>query len=184
MVGIAVLLSLVTTYFYGLQFSHPRYWEGTVERVVFRQAEFIRTVVDEFNDAKAFPKELTRVDRLFKPLDGKIVVELFDEGRLVWSNRNSAYSMGSTIETLPVFDNRVLVISRYEPPAWKMLFVRWMKSPSRWGEPSFDFITAPFAWFFSVYLLSIFCIAYAVKAAYLEKDVLKIFQSIEKRYGQ
>ena len=183
MLVVAIMLSLLTTYFYGKTFSHPRYWDGTIERVVTRQVEFIEMVVNEFNSTKSFPRELPRIDKLFTPFKGKFIVELSEGEKVIWSNVNPGYGRGALVKKLDLLDGRRMVISRYTAPIWSSVFWRWLSSPDRWLEPSYDHITMPFIWFLLIHFVFLISIAMTITANYLKRDVLSLFQRIEGRLG-
>lgn len=182
MACIALLCSIATTYLYGLTFSHPRYWEGTISRMAWSNSALIEALVTEMSKQGAFPMETERLESIFSSVKNKLIIEVSREGNLVWTNINLNYLRSLQLRKIDLADGRILIVSKYEPPKWSFLFTRWLKNPRHWLEPSYDYVTLPFAWFFSIYLMAMAIIVLSYKSRYLEKDVLSIFKQIEDRY--
>lgn len=180
MLVLAACLSSVTVFTYGKWYSHDRYWHGTIARVAENQALLVRDLLlaGDASQLQALTPE--QLARMFSSLDNKMIVEVFADNELVYSNDNRRFARGSVLQT--VGDQpHVVVLSAYLPPTWKDLFLRWLKSPGRWFEPSFDPVTMPFLWFFAIYTLGLLCVGLLVKSTYLERDVLGALQALEKR---
>jgi hypothetical protein len=180
----SIFLGLVSTYFYGKFFSHPRYWEGTIKRVVLTEVDLINDMQTELTVEQPFPTNSDSIDRMFSSLSGKIAIEILFEGQVIWSNKVKEYQVGNLLKEIPMSDGRVMSLSAYTPPAWRSQFIRWLKQPTRWFEPSFDFISFPFLCFTAIYLLSLTTIAFVTKASYLEKDAMKMLEILLKRNDQ
>lgn len=179
--ALAAALSLATTYFYGLLFSHPRYWDGTVARVNARQAAFIESSLAPFMKAGTFPNDPQQLEKMFAPLANALVIEFSDEGRVTWSNVNPRYKRGDVLKVLSIAEGKSLIVSKYLPPTWASTFLRWIRQPDRWLEPSLDHITVPFVWFLFLYTMFLTMMGVVVKARFLEKDVLPAIRKIESR---
>lgn len=179
---LSLALALATTYFYGMTFSHPRYWGGTIERVTTVQSALIESLVTGMGRGKEFPTSPEQLEKMFSSMQGKMIVESIRDDHLEWTNFNGKFSRGDVITEIDLGGGRSLLLSKYKPPEWNYLFFRWLKSPSRWFDPSFDYVTFPFLWFLSIYFISALTIVFMVKARYLERDVVDVFREIEERY--
>lgn len=181
---LSLVLALATTYLYGMTFSHPRYWNGTVERVTTIQSELIKSVVSEMREGHDFPSSSNRLEHMFQPVRDKMIVENVRDGEIEWTNFNGKYSRGDALAEIDIGGGSSLVLSRYKPPEWNHIFFRWLKTPARWFDPSYDHVTFPFFWFSSIYLISIVAFVFMIKSKYLERDVLDVFREIGERYRQ
>ena len=180
---LALLLALFTAYAYGGLFGHPRYWNGTIERVAVGQAALIRSLVTEMVADRALPSDSASLARIFAPIDNRLIVEVRQQQEIVWTNANEHFARGMELDTLALVDGRQLMISSYQPPAWNRLFLRWLGQPARWFEPSFDPLTMPFLCFFAIYSLSLLALGLMVRATYLERDVLGLFKQLDQWYN-
>jgi len=180
---LALLLALFTAYAYGGLFSHPRYWSGTIERVAVGQAALIRSMITEMVADRVVPSDSASLARMFAPIDNRLIVEVRQQQEIRWTNANERFARGKELDTLALSDDRQLVLSSYQPPAWNRLFLRWLSQPARWFEPSFDPVTMPFLWFFAIYSLSLLALGLMVRATYLERDVLGLFKQLDQRYN-
>jgi len=178
---VASIMALLTSFFYGKFYSHPRYWEGTIERVNFIQAELLSGLIFELNASDLFPRDFERISKIFMPLSGKLAIDLYDQGDIVWSNSEKRFIKGERLKEIALSNNRLLVLTRYAPPKWSKQYWRWLKNPVHWFRPSFDFITAPFLAFLIIYMCSFFCIVFFVKSSYLERDAIKLLRSLEEK---
>ena len=182
MLVISVMLSLITTNMYGKVYSHSRYWDGTIKRVTDSRVKFIKAIVNEFNHAKVFPEQKSRLDELFKAFEGFIFVEIKGEGSVLWSNlEKHDYDRDAILSEINLYDGRVISIWAFKPPLWKDKFVGWLQHPSEWREDKYDFITFNFFSYVILYFLFLLCLALSIKSKYLEKDVLQVFRSLEER---
>lgn len=168
----AILLAGVTTYGYGALYSHDRYWEGTIVHVQQTQAALIRSLLGvtvQDGDIDVAPDAL---ELMFAPIDGKLIVEVERAGAVLFSNFNGRFARGAQIETVDLSGGVNVVISRYQPPTWNRTFLRWVKAPSQWASPSYDYVTIPFLWFSAMYFLGLLVLGLVLKASYLERDVM------------
>ena len=179
-----VLGSLITTYLYGFTFSHPRYWEGTIARVLKTEADLIEALISNTRQELNRDLKADQFEAMFGPLKDKVIIEAFEDGVLIWTNSNGKYGRGELISRFPSSDRQSIVLSRYKPPEWNTQFSKWLTTPQRWFEPSLDHITFPFVWFLSIYGLAAIAVVLAVRVSYLERDVLFVFQDIEKKFNQ
>lgn len=181
---LSLALAVATTYVYGMTFSHPRYWNGTIERVTVVQSALIESLISEVGEGREFLPSSDRMENMFQAVKNKMIVESVKNGEIEWTNFNGKYSRGDVLRKIDVGGGRSIILSRYKPPEWNYLFLRWLKSPTRWFEPSYDHVTFPFFWFSSIYLVSILAFVFMIKSRYLERDVLNVFREIEARYRQ
>jgi hypothetical protein len=168
---VALILAALAVYSYGAVFQHGRYWNGTIARVQDTQASLLRSLFVSPGMADALPKEIDKLRLLFQPLDRKLVVELSENGQRVFSNVNPEWPLGPILEEFSAGGLEVSVRA-YVPPSWNSQFLRWVRNPSRWLEPAFDFITFPFLFFFVIFFLSIYAIGWRTRARHLSRDVL------------
>lgn len=181
--AVALLLSLVAVYSYGKWFSHERYWHGTIERVQYNQARLVRGMLEELAPDAAALASHERMKRMFAPLDNRLVVEIFHDGDLYFSNENQRFSRGRLLEKTTLPQNWQIALSGYEPPQWHRTFVRWLSSPARWFQPSFDHVTFPFLWFLAIHGLALVGLGFIIKSRYLQRDVLAVLSRIESDRG-
>jgi len=116
---------------------------------------------------------------MFEPTNNKLIVEVVKSGGVLFSNFNGKFKPGALLDTLNLSDGTSIRILRYQPPTWNYLFLRWLRAPSRWFTPSYDYVTVPFLWFLAVYLMAMVVMGLFVKSSYLERDVI----STLRKYG-
>lgn len=170
-VVLAGFFALICVFLYGAVFQHDRYWNGTIARVQKTEAAILKSILQAPGVLMTLPQNPEALRGIFKPLDGKLVVEIKKKGDLYFSNVIERRNLGSKVEAFTVGDVTISIHS-YTPPTWGSRFTRWIKQPVRWFEPSFDFITYPFFFFFLIFLTSIYAIGWRIRAKYLSEDVL------------
>jgi hypothetical protein len=175
----ALVLALATAYTYGRWFSHDRYWHGTVERVQARQTALIRSLLT--GAGSKMPQDTEALAALFSPVDGVLVVEVRGDGELRYSNFVSRFVRGGELDVIELAGGWRVDVMGYQPPSWNRMFVRWLRQPARWLEPSFDHITMPFLWFLVMYAVGMLALGLAVKSSYLQRDVLMQLRRLEER---
>lgn len=181
-VVVLLIIAMTTTYIYGMTFSHPRYWKGTIERVVATQASLIESLLTmKLSDSEASITP-NKLDDAFAATNGKLIVDYLRRNEIIWTNENLKFKRGNLIKAFDINPEESFRIYSYAPPDWDFLFLRWIKNPDRWLEPSFDYVTLPFLWFFSLYIVSFFAIGYLIKSSYLEGDVMGALRDLERRY--
>lgn len=171
-IAVALVVAMGSTYLYGAAFQHDRYWNGTIKRVEDTQIALLQSILDDqVVLRRLFEKERNRA-ALLGSLKGKLAVSFYASGKSIGSNR---------VEAWQTRDNRNIRIERadmrvqiktYEPPSWHHQFMRWLRSPSQWGHPGYDHITAPFVAFFVFSILVGVALLWRSRAAHLERDVL------------
>lgn len=169
---LAILLAGITTYAYGLLYSHDRYWNGTIVRVQDGQAALIRSLLLATARDAQIDLAPEALGAMFAPMDGRLIIEVERNGGKLFSNFNGRFERGAEIETVEIAGGVKVVISRYRPPTWNRTFLRWVKAPFQWLSPSYDYVTVPFMWFSAMYFMGLMLLGFAVKAAYLEHDVM------------
>lgn len=182
--AVALILSLIAVYSYGNWFSHDRYWQGTIARVQYNQARLIKGLVEELGSDSTVWADTKRLEKIFTALDNRLIVEVFQGDELVFSNDNQRYSRGRLLNSVSVAPGWELLLSDYLPPKWHASFVRWLKNPSRWFEPSFDYVTFPFLWFLAIHGLGLVTLSLAVKIRYLQQDVLSVLNKLESQRSE
>lgn len=174
------LLALGATYLFGYFFNHDRYWQGTVHRVNVNQAALVHSIASN-TDVKnqLLPVDPVQLDQMFHPINGLLLVEVSLNDKVLWSNASSRYIRGEVLRFLDLGEEHILSLSSYIPPTWNYLFFRWITQPVRWFEVSFNPITMPFLWFWSLLFLCFCTGGLLVKSSYLENDALRILKRIE-----
>src|SRR5690554_3369624 len=87
----ALVLSLTAVYSYGNWFSHDRYWQGTIARVQYNQALLIKNLVAELRHDNAVWGGKERLKMAFSVLNNHLIVEVFQDEELIFSNNNQRY---------------------------------------------------------------------------------------------
>ena len=177
--SLAIVLSGVTTYAYGLLYSHDRYWNGTIVRVQERQAALIKSLLHATARDGQVDLAPEALGAMFAPLDGKLIIEVERGGDELFSNFNDSFPRSAHIDTVELAGGVRILISRYQPPTWNSQFLRWVKTPWQWFSPSYDYVTVPFIWFLVMYFLGLMMLGFAVKAAYLERDVMAVLRKYQ-----
>lgn len=176
------LIALLVTYLFGYFFNHDRYWGGTLHRVNVHQAALVHSIASNTAIKKQLlsvdPKQL---DQMFHPINGLLLVEVSLDDKVLWSNVSPRYTRGEVLKSLDLGDEHRLSLSSYLPPKWNYLFIRWITQPIRWFELSFNPITVPFLWFWSLLFLCFCTWGLLIKSRYLESDALRILKRIEER---
>ncbi|MCX2973008.1 hypothetical protein EYC87_05340 [Halieaceae bacterium IMCC8485] len=180
----AILLGLATTYAYGNWFSHPRYWNGTIMRVQESQSALIESILRNSMGDASFNANSIDWRAMFGPMDGHLLIEVHNLGQLKYSNANDRFKRGIKLNSVQLYEGWTLDVFRYKPPSWNRSYIRWLKQPRRWLEPSFDPITMPFFWFSSIYSLALLAMGFIVKSRYLEQDVLGALERTESKFHQ
>ncbi len=180
----AILLGLATTYAYGNWVSHPRYWNGTIMRVQENQYALIASILRNSTGDASFSANSMDWRAMFEPTDGHLLIEVKNLGQLKYSNTNDRFERGMKLGSIELDEGWALNIFRYMPPSWNRSYIRWLKQPKRWLEPSFDPITMPFLWFSSIYALALLALGFVVKSRYLEHDVLVVLKRTESKFRQ
>ena len=181
LLAVALMLSLVAVYSYGKWFSHDRYWHGTIERVQYNQARLIRGMLEGLVADGTVLSSQDTLARMFSTLDNRLVVEVFHDGELFFSNDNQRFTRGRLLEKVTLAQSWQVTLSSYQPPQWHGTFSRWLKNPARWFQPSFDHITFPFLWFLVIHGLALVGLGFVIKSRYLQRDVLAVLSRIESR---
>lgn len=182
LVLLVLVFALLTTYCFGRWFSHDRYWLGTIDKVQVTQANLIRSMVLKSDNAADWSKDDLR--EVFAPVAGKIIVEVKEADAIIFSNDNHRFLRGEIIEEISLPNQKTIAVYRYSPPGWNGVFKRWLASPSRWFEPSLDFVTFPFLFFILVYGVGMVAVGFAIKARHLENDVLPVLRDIHRKVSR
>jgi hypothetical protein len=178
----STLLALITEYAYGRWFSHDRYWKGTVQRVTWTQSQLVKNIFTKTELISGVRLEMEQIGEILQPLQNKILVEIDLDGVIIFSNRSDIFTRDEVIENFVLENNMQVTISGYLPPSWHSLFWRgWINNPKEWFSPKYDHITMPFLWFETVYMLLFLAIGHLMRARYLEKDVVNILNTMQKR---
>lgn len=177
--ALVLFLSLGAVYSYGKWFSHERYWHGTIERVQYHQARLVRGMLEELVSDGAVLSSQETLARMFSTLDNRLVVEVFHDGELFFSNDNQRFIRDRLLVDATLPDNWQVALSSYRPPQWHGTFSRWLRNPARWFQPSFDHITFPFLWFLAIHGLGLVGLGFIIKSRYLQRDVLAVLSRIE-----
>lgn len=180
----ALVLSLIAVYSYGNWFSHDRYWQGTIARVQYNQALLIKNLVAELRHDNAVWGDKERLKMAFSVLNNHLIVEVFQDEELIFSNNNQRYPRGRLLDKVEVAPGWKLTLSNYLPPKWNASFIRWLKNPSRWFEPSFNHVTFPFLWFLAIHGLALLALSFVIKSRYLQRDVLAVLHKLESRRSE
>lgn len=181
----ACCLALISVYSYGKWFSHDRYWNGTIARVQYNQTRLLADLLMEVDLDTVFLSDPARLKRVFAALENHLIVEVTRSGELVFSNDNQRYVRGEILRRLELVEpDWEITLSSYRPPLWHYTFVRWLKNPSRWLEPSFDYVTFPFVWFLVIHALALVALGFVASSRYLRRDVLAVLQRLESERNQ
>ncbi|UYM16347.1 hypothetical protein [Endozoicomonas euniceicola] len=181
-ISLSFVLALLATYLFGYFFNHDRYWNGTVHRVNVNQAALVYSIASDTDIKKQLlPIDTEQLDQIFDPINGLLLVEVSLNDKVLWSNASPRYTRGEVLRLLDLNEEYRLSLSSYLPPKWNYLFIRWITQPARWFEMSFNPITMPFLWFWSLFFLC-FCMGgLLMKSNYLESDALRILKRIEEK---
>lgn len=179
---VSTLLALLTEYSYGRWFSHDRYWKGTVQRVTWTQSQLVKNIFTKTEIISGVGPEIDRIGEILQPLQNKILVEIDLDGVIIFSNKSEIFNSDVVIEKFALQNNMQVTISGYKPPSWHSLFWDgWINNPKEWFSPKYDYITMPFLWFETIYMLLFIALGHLMRARYLEKDVVNILNTMQKR---
>ena len=179
---LSTLLALVTEYSYGRWFSHDRYWEGTVQRVTWTQSQLVKNIFTKTELISSVGLEIQLIGEILQPLQNKILVEIDQDGLIIFSNASEIFNSDQVIEKFTLKNNIQVTISGYKPPSWNSIFLGgWVNNPAEWFSPKYDYITMPFLWFEAIYMLLFIAIGHLMRARYLEIDVVNILNTMQKR---
>ncbi|MDP3025752.1 MAG: hypothetical protein Q8O10_09495 [candidate division Zixibacteria bacterium] len=175
---LAICFSIAIVYLYGA-WTHNRYWNGTIAKVQDTEIGLIKGILRIDLNKIVSKQESEPLVEIFKPLEGKLIVEIFVDSQLVFSNRVRdfrAKEEQSLIE-LARFNSRILFkIGKYEPPTWNSNFGKWILSFNKWFTPRFDYITMPFIFFLLIFIFGFLALIMWYKARHeqcLLQDILK-----------
>lgn len=171
----AALLAGATTYLYGGQFQHKRYWEGTIPRVEDTEIGLVRNLLTR-PGMPPLAESREDLEQMFEVLEFKLGVELHRDGQVVFTNRVEDWGIRGTPETVDLSDGAELRLYRYEPPSWNSTFLAWIKDPRKWLTRQQDRVTAPFVSFFLIYLVFLYALAWRHRARHLSDEVLAVLR--------
>lgn len=176
------LLSLFTTYLYGVSFLHGRYWHGTIHAVSTIQVELLKNTLPKIVIEEKDAKSEVFFKTILAPLNRKLAIEVWNADTKVFSNHQSWPLDQSKGEAKIIGQGKLrYIVQHYLPPTWNYQFTSWLKSPSDWFKNSKNFITIPFLMFLTIYLMFVYMLAWRLKANYLESDVLKVINSLKHK---
>jgi len=176
--SISITLALLFVYAYGAVFQHDRYWSGTLAKVQKTEASIIANLLRGRDLGKALPDNVSELEQLFAPLDRKLIIEIDIIGELFFSNQEESWKKDGLLEEVKTQD-ATIKISSYVPPTWNSRFLRWLRNPTRWFEPSYDFITVPFILLFIIFLSFLYALGWRLRSLHLSENVLKKLEDPE-----
>ncbi len=176
MIFVSIIISILCSYIYGY-FMHGRYWGVTIPAVQEKEIDLIRNILE--TDLSKMVKEdnFSGLQKLFKPIDGKLFVEALYNGRVVYHNREINYEINFYRKDIPVptpYGQLIFKIATYKPPTWNYQFSNWLqiKNIRRWLTTKYDFITYSFLAFLGIWFFGLFSFAMWYKARH-ESNLLK-----------
>lgn len=180
-VSIAMLFGLGLTYLYGQLFQHDRYWEGTIVRVEQTQSKLIESFVTRTSFANFDKKDFSN---LFSSLDGKMLVEIYDDNQPLYSNA-PRWEVNTKNEVIAyTLDGMEVRWHTFQAPTWNTMFLSWLSYPRQWFTYKYDYITVPFVTFSLIIFLFLSLGSALLVNRYLQNDVLRSLQMLEgKRNG-
>jgi|GEM_PF-5141434 len=178
---ISGILALATVYLYSDKFSHDRYWNGTIRSVSATEAKLIEGFFTN-TAQKTLPVTAEYFDQVFRPIKGKIAIQVYSYEKLIFSNVVERFVLGDELSTFHLSPHNKVIINSYVPPTWGYIFERWLFNPQKWLTYSYNPITAPFLIFFFLYILLILTTGAFIKAHYLQVDVIRMLDSIKDKY--
>ena len=175
-VTISMLIGFGLTYLYGQFFQHDRYWEGTIARVEKTQS----TLLENFVTKSSFSNfESDDWSDLFSALEGKMLVEVYDQGRPLYNNAPSWKANKRNEVIAYSLDGKEVRVYSFQAPTWNSSVVRWLRNPRDWFTYKYDFITIPFVSFTLVIMLFLFLVVVLMVNRYLQDDVLRSLQMLK-----
>ena len=176
-------MTLVTMYFYG-RWQHERYWHGTIERVNEIESdvynELLKTDIRQIYAQKDFYK----LKKIFKPLEGKLLVRLIDQnGHVAFESAADKRPLGRILQQSHVksgSEEYTIQIISNKPPSWNSVYRSWFVNVSDWFSVKYDRITTPTIFYFLIWFLFFAALIWRHKSRIDNDRLFHVLQEFSK----